>query len=144
MQELLEVRDYLNEGGKLLYTGKYAGHQYATGHGAQLYDPFLNQRCSGAVAARCRPLAGSGDNVNDVIEYWFGASLINEDAGSDRGREPLRRQRPCRSVHSGTTWGFNGADSAQNQDHSASFITTSGLLPVAEYPIVRQPSRGSL
>jgi hypothetical protein len=134
MQELLEVRDYVNEGGKLLYTGKYAGHQYATGHGAQLYDPFLNQRCTGAVAARCRPLAGSGDNVNDVIEYWFGASLINEDAGSD-GAGNLFDVKGIAAPYGGTTWGFNGIDSAENQDHSASFITTSGLLPVSDYPL---------
>jgi hypothetical protein len=72
MEELLQVRDYLNEGGRVLYTGKYAGHQYATGHGTQLYDPYENQQCSSFPQnvrdVRCRPLSGSGDNVNDVIE----------------------------------------------------------------------------
>ena len=42
MDEMLQVRDYLNEGGRVLYTGKYAGHQYALGHGTQLYDPSAN------------------------------------------------------------------------------------------------------
>ena len=34
----------------------------------------------------------------------------------------------------GLEWGFNGVDSAQNQDHSASFIPTSALLDPATYP----------
>ncbi|TWP47590.1 zinc carboxypeptidase [Lentzea tibetensis] len=132
--ELFEVRDYLNEGGKVLYTGKYAGHQYATGHGTQLYDPFENKQCSDpAITARCRPLSGSGDNVNDVIEYWFGAGVVSEDSGTDENGD-LFDVNGLAAPYGGMSWGFNGADSAQNQDHSASFLTTSGLLPVAVYP----------
>ena len=33
MDEMLQVREYLNEGGRILYTGKYAGHEFAGGHG---------------------------------------------------------------------------------------------------------------
>ncbi|MDX8034697.1 M14 family zinc carboxypeptidase [Lentzea sp. BCCO 10_0856] len=133
--ELFEVRDYLNEGGKVLYTGKYAGHQYASGHGTQLYDPFENAQCSTLpdAALRCRPLAGSGDNVNDVIEYWFGASIINEGAGQDENGDTFD-VKGVADPHTGLAWGLNGLDSAQNQDHTASFLTTSGLLPVDQYP----------
>ncbi|MGW6935595.1 M14 family zinc carboxypeptidase [Lentzea sp. NPDC054927] len=133
--ELFEVRDYLNEGGKVLYTGKYAGHQYASGHGTQLYDPFANAQCStlADAALRCRPLAGSGDNVNDVIEYWFGASIINEGAGHDENGDTFG-VKGVADPHTGLAWGLNGLDSAQNQDHTASFLTTSGLLPVDQYP----------
>jgi murein tripeptide amidase MpaA len=136
MQELLEVRDYLNEGGRLLYTGKYAGHQYAPGHGTQRYNPFDNTQCvvGGVPNPRCRPLAGSGDNVNDVIEYWFGASLVNEGAGLNPETGDPYDVVGIGNPFSGTSWGFNGADSAQNQDHNASFIATSGLLPTAQYP----------
>ena len=134
MQELLEVRDFINEGGRAMYTGKYAGHQYGTGHGTQQYDPFGNQQCSGAVLARCRPLSGSGDGVNDVIEYWFGASIINENAGLDPATGGLYPVTGIGDPLTGLSWTFNGPDSAANQDHSASFITTSGLLPVSQYP----------
>jgi Zinc carboxypeptidase len=134
IQELYGIRDYLNEGGKVFYTGKYAGHQYAQGHGNQRYDPYANQQCSlPAITARCRPLGGSGDGVNDVLEYWFGASLVNEAAGiNDAGGtfDVIGVDDPL----NGSTFGFNGTDSAQNQDHDASFITTSGLLPVGDYP----------
>ena len=34
----------------------------------------------------------------------------------------------------GLEWGFNGAESAENQNHSNSFITTSGILDPALYP----------
>ncbi|MFI6095706.1 M14 family zinc carboxypeptidase [Lentzea sp. NPDC051213] len=133
--ELLEVRDYLNEGGKVLYTGKFAGHQYATGHGTQLYDPFENKQCSTLpdVALRCRPLSGSGDNVNDVIEYWFGASIINEGTGQDDNGDTFGVNGVA-TPYTGLTWDLNGLASAQNQDHTASFLTTSGLLPVNQYP----------
>jgi murein tripeptide amidase MpaA len=135
MEELLEVRDYLNEGGRVLYTGKYAGHQYATGHGLQLYDPFQNQQCSTLpdVDTRCRALAGSGDFVNDVIEYWFGAAIINEDAGTEAPGK-LFDVNGVDDPFTGLNWGFTSGQRAHNQDHSASFLTTSGLLPVATFP----------
>jgi hypothetical protein len=136
MTELLSVRDYLNEGGRLLYTGKYAGHQYAPGHGIQLFDPFENAQCSDpAITPRCRPLTGSGDNVGDVLEYWFGAGLVNEDAGTADPEVPsLFDVVGIDDPLTGLEWGFNGPDSAANQDHSASFITTSGLLDPDVYP----------
>ena len=34
----------------------------------------------------------------------------------------------------GLTWGFNGPESADNQDSSSSFVTTSGILPPDEFP----------
>ena len=38
------MRSYMNEGGKLLYTGKYAGFQYQD---AYLFDPVANEPCNG-------------------------------------------------------------------------------------------------
>ena len=59
MQELLEVRDFVNEGGRVLYTGQRAGQQYTTGLGTELYDPFENRQCSAdpAVLAGCLALS---------------------------------------------------------------------------------------
>jgi hypothetical protein len=136
-QELYEARDYLNEGGKIFYTGQFAGHQYATGHGFQLYDPFQNRQCSSdpAITALCRPLSGSGDNVSDVLEYWFGASLVNENAGFDPGTgDPFDVVGVAGTDLDGVSFGINGGTSADNQGHDASFITTSGLLAVSDYP----------
>jgi hypothetical protein len=137
MDEMLQAREYLNEDGRILYTGKYAGHEFAGGHGAQLYDPTAaNARCSdAAVTYRCLRLQGSpsGDGINDTLEYWFGASSVNEGAGQDDDGnmfDVLGVDTPL----TGASFGFNGADSAQNQDHSASFLTTSGRLDPAQFP----------
>ncbi|MEU7530905.1 M14 family zinc carboxypeptidase [Saccharothrix sp. NPDC042600] len=133
--ELFEVRDYLNEGGKVLYTGNAAGQQYSTALGTQLYDPFENKPCSDpAVAPRCRPLSGSGDNVNDVLEYWFGAGLVNATAGLDAETGEVLPVAGVAPPLAGLTFDFNGDDSAQNQTITSSFITTSALLPADRYP----------
>jgi len=136
IEEVLEMRDFLNEGGRLLYTGKYAGHEYAGGHGVQRYDPFDNIQCqvAGVVNPRCRPLGGSGDGTNDFLEYWLGAYLINEDAGTNTDTGDLYGVNGVATPFTSLNWGFNGTDSAQNQNHSASFITTSGILPKSAYP----------
>ena len=127
--EYLEVRAFLNEGGRLLYTGAFAGHQAAQGHGNQRFDAYENLPCTGAVSARCIPFGGSGDGVNDFLQYWLGAYLLNEGAGFDEDfniydidgvGDPL----------TGSSFGVDGT----NQFDTASFITTSGLLPVDEFP----------
>ena len=86
MQELLEVRDYVNEGGRVLYTGQRAGQQYTTALGTQLYDPFNNGQCQTAspdVLGGCLALSGSGDSQGDPIEYVFGAAISTPGGGSD-------------------------------------------------------------
>jgi hypothetical protein len=136
MDEIHEGRAYLNEGGRVLYTGKFAGHQYGTGHGSQFYDPTeANQQCSTVTnPRRCLAGHGSGDLMGDVLEYWFGAYILNEDAGFNPDTENLYDVQGVDEPFDPFSWGFNGTDSAQNQDHSASFISTSGILPESEYP----------
>lgn len=136
MDQILEVRDFLNEGGTVLYTGKYAGFQFSA-NTEQLYDPTAaDEQCSASpdVAARCRLLGGSpsSDLTNDTLQYWLGAYLLVDDAGTTD--EGLLDVLGVDTPFTGLDWGFNGADSAGNQDHSDSFITTSGILPVAQYP----------
>jgi hypothetical protein len=145
MDEMLQAREYLNEGGGVLLTGQYAGHGFAGGHGNQFYDPTAaNANCSlPAVAPRCLRLAGSpnGDGINDVLEYWFGAGSINEGAGQDDDGnmyDVLGVDTPL----TGTEFGFNGADSAENQAHSASFLTISGLLDPVQFPQFRTWAAG--
>ena len=138
MDEILHIRSYLNEGGKVLYTGQFAGHQYTQGHGAQFYDPTeANARCTTPpgtpTLARCLILYGSpsSDLQNDVIEYWFGAFLTNDGAGFDDDGQQPRRSSGSDDPFTGTSMTFNGGDSADNQCFDdASFITTSGILPI--------------
>ena len=48
----------MNEGGRLLYTGKHAATGGITTHGTQLYDPIANLECRNpalGIEARCEP-----------------------------------------------------------------------------------------
>ena len=138
MDQLLNIRDYLNEGGRVLYTGKNAGAQYMRNVTTQLYDPTAEKAQCTTLAApqpRCKKLAGSdnGDGTTDVLEYWFGSYLLNFGAGlNEEGDvfDVLGVAPPFAPL----TFSFNGADSAQNQDNASSFISTSGILPAATYP----------
>lgn len=127
---MLEMRSYLNEGGKLLHTGKYAGFQYAGGY---VYDPVENAPCGNEdeVDARCVPLS------NDFLQYYLGAYIYNSDLGTifDEEGSPVDLYRvDAEAPFSVSGWAFNGIQSAGNQDHSASFIATSGILPADDYP----------
>ena len=142
MDELLELRDFINEGGRVMYTGKNAGLQYTQALGAQRYDPTAaNGDCSvPAIQQRCLILYGSpsSDLQNDVIEYWFGAYLTNAGAGlNDDGDvfDVLGVNEPFISPI--VNLSINGPDSADNQNNANSFITTSGILPKDDLPAVR-------
>jgi hypothetical protein len=140
--EAFELREFMNEGGRAMYAGKNAGLQYVQ---AQFYDPTdANGLCADdAVAYRCLQLNGTGDGVNDVLQYWFGAYLVNLGAGLDddgNAFDAFGTDTPFAGV---SEWSFNGADSAGNHvpNHPPvnpapvnSFIATSGILPASEYP----------
>ncbi|HEX9824943.1 MAG TPA: M14 family metallopeptidase, partial [Actinomycetota bacterium] len=125
--ELLDIRSYLNEGGKLFYNGQLAGLQYAFGY---VYDPEEGAACftgDDAVDVRCQPLS------DDFLQYYLGAYYYNVDAGLDDVGDPfgvLGTDTP----YTGHTWELNGGTSADNQFDANSFIATSGLLPAAGYP----------
>ena len=126
--EVLAVRAYLNEGGRVLYTGKYAGFEYAFGYE---YNPETNAACDPNDSGEdgCQPLS------NDFLQYYLGAYLYNDDAGTKpNGKlyDVFGSDNPF-DRPSVLSWSFGGP-SANNQDHSASFIATSGILPPATYP----------
>jgi Zinc carboxypeptidase/Immune inhibitor A-like, MAM domain len=134
MQELLEARDFLNQGGRVLYTGQRAGQQYTTALGTQLYDPFENQQCSAdpAVLARCLALSGSGDSQGDPIEYFFGAAVTTPGGGLDPNTGDPFAISGIDDPLTGLSFERNGADSAQNQAIDSSFIATGDFLKVTD------------
>jgi hypothetical protein len=134
MQELLEVRDFINEGGRALYTGKAAGQQYTPALGTQLYDPFENQQCRAdpAVQARCLALYGSGDSQGDPIEYVFGAAITTPGGGLDPDTGDPFAISGIDDPLTGLNFDRNGADSAQNQSTDSSFIATGDFLKVTD------------
>jgi hypothetical protein len=132
MQELFEMRDFVNEGGRVLYTGQRAGQQYTTALGTQLFDPFENKQCRAdpVIQARCLALSGSGDSQGDPIEYTFGAAITTPGGGfsADGPFDIAGIADPL----SGLTWSRNGPDSAGNQVIDASFIATGDFLKVTD------------
>jgi hypothetical protein len=149
LDEILEFRAYMNEGGKVLYTGEFAGHQFVGSSplGPQFYDPKGEGPCRVANPAggtmpnpafdprRCLGLFGSpsSDGVGDVLEYWLGAyALAPGDGFDDDGNQfdIVGIDDPF----AGLTWSFGGPESADNQDMSASFVSTSGILKRDEFP----------
>jgi hypothetical protein len=135
MQEILELRDFVNAGGRVLYTGRAAGQQYTPALGTQLYDPFENKQCRAdpAVLARCLALFGSGNSQGDPIEYMLGAAITSANGGLDpETGDPFDVDGLAGGPFAGLSWGFNGADSAQNQTTDSSFIATGDFLKVTD------------
>ena len=103
--------------------------------GNQLYDPKGEGPCttSGFDPRRCRQLRGTRDLVNDVLEYWFGGYAQFDDGIDPAGR--LYGVTGIDAPFAGLAWGFNGPASAGNHANGSSFIATSGMLPVSEFPV---------
>jgi hypothetical protein len=128
----LEARAYLNEGGKLLFNGQWAGALETGQAGTQLYDPVAGEVCvqgGQLVLSRCQVLS----DKNDFLQYWLGSYIYNSDGGTDENGDPFG-VLGVSDPYSGMAWEFNGADSAQNQGHTASMITTSSVLSPDDYP----------
>ncbi len=149
--EIVAVRDYLNEGGKALVTGQNALQGASDGF---LYNPLgptpPNPVCPGNVTNgngnADDPVDDLGNTVqvencvaisNDFLQYWLGAYLpIPTPVGAPDTLGFLGAGSPFGA----TAFGLNGLDSAGNQgwagngDSILSFLTTSSILKPAEYP----------
>ena len=121
----LAVRDYLNEGGKLIYGGKYAGYANAT-NGSYRYQPNPGPECAVSSDPTCLQL------FNDFEQYWLGAWTYVDDGGTGaEGPYPLKGEAGRFEGFTGT---LNAPGSAGNQDHTGAFLSTSSFLPVDRFP----------
>jgi len=123
----LAVRDYLNEGGKLLLTGKNALLADAA-NGGYYYNPNVppGSECTTPNQYPCLAI------FNDFQQYWLGAYSYLEDTGTtDAGTLPLTG---VGGRFTGWSGELNAPGSAENQDHTASFLPTSSFLPPAQFP----------
>ena len=125
LQLELTVRDYVNEGGKLLVTGQFNG--FASGADGQYwYSPVAPPECKTPNEYPCLPL------LNDFQQYWLGAyRYVADSATGPDGPYPVTGTS---GVFDGFTGTFNGGDSADNQITTASFLSTSSFLPPSEFP----------
>ncbi|MFI5845592.1 M14 family zinc carboxypeptidase [Catenuloplanes sp. NPDC051500] len=108
------VRDYLNEGGRLVFAGQYAGYAYRTDLG-QFYRPEGPGECLSFDDPSCQA-AG-----NDFAQYWLGAAeYIENGAAAQLG---------------GKTGAFAGFTAEPgDQAHSSSFVSLSSVLPRETFP----------
>ncbi|MGH2661250.1 MAG: M14 family zinc carboxypeptidase [Actinomycetota bacterium] len=135
-QEMLQVRSYLNEGGKLLYNGQWAGLQYVS---------QFDYNRSGTPNPLPPPALEFCDNVDqtvdddcdfhfdDFLQYWLGAYLYVDGGGTDDVGNPFPVQG-LEDPFTGADLTLNGGTGADNQVHTASFLTTSSILKPADYP----------
>jgi len=139
IDELLEFRSYLNEGGKVLLAGDAAGQQYTSAAvGNQLYDPKGEIACNplpaGTDPRRCLPTFGSfggGDTTNDVLQYYLGAYVAVANDGHNEGAayDSVGVDDPF----TGLAWGLDDPIFGGNNFRRSSFLATSGILPVDQY-----------
>jgi Zinc carboxypeptidase len=135
LDELLEFRSYMNEGGKVLLAGDSAGQQYTM---AQLYDPKGEIACNpppaGTDPRRCLPLFGSffgGDTTNDVLQYWLGGYVAVPNDGHVGG--VAFDSTGVDDPFTGLTWGLDDPVFAGNTVRRSSFLATSGILPTDQF-----------
>ena len=139
LDEILEFRSYMNEGGKVMLAGDSAGQQYAQAAvGNQLYDPKGQVACNpppaGIDPRRCLPLWGSfggGDQVQDVLQYYLGAYLPVANDGHAGGT--AFGSTGVDDPFTDLSWGLNDPVFAGNTFRRSSFLTTSGVLPTDQF-----------
>ncbi|MDR7274969.1 M14 family metallopeptidase [Catenuloplanes atrovinosus] len=116
------VRDYLNEGGKLLLGGQHALYAQSLNGGA-VYRPDGPGECADATSTACLRLS------DDFAQYWLGAYRY---VGGVQ-RHPI----------TGTSGAFAGWTGTldDTQRHTATFLSTSSFLPAARRFDARVPAR---
>ncbi|MFI7146117.1 M14 family zinc carboxypeptidase [Nonomuraea sp. NPDC050022] len=118
----LAVRDYLNEGGKLLHSGKYPSYA-ANNNGAYYYQPDqpAQPECATPNDPPCIQV------FNDFQQYWLGAYVFFDDSGINPGTGlPYALQ--------GVSGRFKGFTGTLEPSHTNSFVATSAILPAAQFP----------
>ena len=122
------VRDFLNDGGKLFYTGKNAGRVFAEGY---LYNPFQEEEhtyCQG----------GNPSCIfvqDDFLQYWLGAHTYVGGAGLNPADDSIYPVEGTAGPFDPLSLTFNGPDSAENGDWASTLLVTSSILPPAEFPL---------
>jgi murein tripeptide amidase MpaA len=125
--EIINVRAYLNDGGKLLYTGQNAafGQLNAFAFNPAGQPPYC---APGGTVTNCVLLS------NDFLQYYLGAYL-HLNAANTKDEASGLPLRLAGGPFGTAQFTLNGVDSADNQGHTNSMVTTSSILPKTEYPL---------
>jgi murein tripeptide amidase MpaA len=122
-----EVRDFLNDGGKLFYSGKNAGREFAEGY---TYNPFQVEE--GTYCQNANPTCIAAQD--DFLQYWLGAyrRVLGGGENPDDGVAfPVE----------GSSGPFAGLDlqldptGGVSDVSTSTLLTTSSVLNPATYPL---------
>jgi len=141
-QEMLVLRDYVNEGGRLLYTGRDAGRPYMAG---AEYDPVADGPCAPhppAPAAGLTGIAGGDEGGGDLagrcraltaefFQFWLGA-YENGPVGSNGTARSAPPVEGIRAPFDGLGWAFG--DTPIGAGRAAAAYTTTAEAIGAKYP----------
>jgi hypothetical protein len=137
--EVIAVRDYINDGGTVLVTGQQA----LQGAWLQLLynplgappNPFCKTNNSQGQGNVDDPIGQTTNCMivsNDFLQYYLGA-WINITAATDDAVSTLPF-KGAGGAFGTTPFTLNGAGSADNQVIASTFVTTSSILPASEFP----------
>jgi Zinc carboxypeptidase len=129
---MLQVRAFLNEGGKLLYTGRHAGWQFAN---AFDYNPVSTPPLCDAVDLTAND--GCLFLSDDFLQYWLGAYLFVDDGGAreDGTSFPVVGTDDPYGTASTDPWTIDQSfEPVSRLATNQSFITTSSILKTTDYP----------
>ena len=146
VEEQIDVRDFLNEGGKLLFTGKDAGVQYANAEEFRNFGfPEPRDGAGGEYCSADLPEFDESDpadaadqciaHSDDFLQYYLGAYVRASPGNAlDENGAPFDLAGTPGGPFAGLTLGFDDTG-AGNQDNAATFVVTSSILDPAEYPL---------
>src|SRR5215212_5342489 len=133
-ENIMSVRDFVNEGGRVAVLGVNAGRQwdlveYPT-------EGLPNSYCDGDLQTtdngKCNPLS------NDFAQYYLGAYLRSDAGGQDAAGNVFPVAGTDGGPFDGLTFELNGASSAKNQGGdglgTGNFLVTSSILDKQHYP----------
>ena len=137
--EVLNVRDYLNDGGKALVAGKFA---LQGGWDQFLYNPLGAPPAPFCKSNQTDPPATTTRRARTSTAWWSpttssstgSARTCPIGAAADNDQAAALPFQEAGGPFGSAQFTLNGEDSAQNQDNVYSFLTTSSILPAATYP----------
>jgi hypothetical protein len=150
-EEMIDARAFLNEGGKLIYTGKNAGYQYGyAGNNNQQFRNFGfpepwespdGKWCTSADTDEFNPddpSAADGCILqnDDFLQYYLGAYIRASPGQSfdDAAERPFALKGV--GPFAGASWMFDETGAGnQNDGSSSTFVVTSSILPPDRFPL---------
>ena len=122
------VRDFLNDGGRLFYSGQNAGRVFAEGY---TYNPF--QAEEGTYCQDANPTCVIAQD--DFLQYYLGAYLYVTGGGqTEEGEDPFPVEGTA-GPFDPLDLTFNGTGTPVNATHAPTLLVTSSVLDPAKYPL---------